>query len=181
MPRCPHACPILSLTLKCCCFGITWWGDRLFFFGVNLTSREERRRSSTHSSGMYLEKVSGQNSRFQNPKQIDTILFPNQLGYGIKGGAEAAIHSTRQYLSALSPNSALIKLDFQNTFNSIRRDKPSMQSWIQLLTLLPLSIQHILLPPYLFGVQTKSSNQRKGSNRVIPWVPCCFAQQSTAC
>ena len=36
---------------------------------------------------------------------------------------EAAVHATRTYLSYMQLNQAVIKVDFKNTFNSIRRDK----------------------------------------------------------
>ena len=39
------------------------------------------------------------------------------------GGVEAAVHSARLYLHSLNPHQALLKLDFKNAFNSIRRDK----------------------------------------------------------
>ena len=51
------------------------------------------------------------------------LLTPRQLGYGISGGAEAAVHATRLYLNQLQPDHALIKLDFRNAFNPVRRDK----------------------------------------------------------
>ena len=51
------------------------------------------------------------------------LLAPRQLGYGVKNGAEAAVHAARLYFSNLNPNTAILKLDFQNAFNSIRRDK----------------------------------------------------------
>ena len=54
---------------------------------------------------------------------MGTLLAPRQLGYGIKGGCEAAVHSVKLYLDTLNPNQALLKLDFRNAFNSIRRDK----------------------------------------------------------
>ena len=46
-----------------------------------------------------------------------------QLGYTTHLGAEAAIHSTRMYLGELPPDYAMVKLDFKNALNSIRRDK----------------------------------------------------------
>lgn len=48
------------------------------------------------------------------------LLSPRQLGYGVRGGAEAA---ARLYLHDLDPTKAVLKLDFKNAFNSIRRDK----------------------------------------------------------
>ena len=47
------------------------------------------------------------------------LLMPRQLGYGVQLGAEAA----RLYLSKLTANKALLKLDFTNAFNTVRRDK----------------------------------------------------------
>ena len=52
-----------------------------------------------------------------------TLLAPHQLVYGVKGGAEAAIHSARLFLRNLKPDQALLKLDFKNAFNSVCRDK----------------------------------------------------------
>ena len=47
-------------------------------------------------------------------------LAPRQLGVGVKGGAEAAAHSARKFLSFPSADSVLIKIDFKNAFNTIR-------------------------------------------------------------
>ena len=59
-------------------------------------------------------------------KEEDTVgsvlLAPQQLGYGVKGGAEAAVHAARKYLSNMDPEHAMVKLDFRNAFNSICRD-----------------------------------------------------------
>ena len=51
------------------------------------------------------------------------FLAPQQLGFGISSGVEAAVHATRIYLHNLPSNKALIKVDFENAFNSVRRDK----------------------------------------------------------
>ena len=50
------------------------------------------------------------------------LLAPRQLGYGVKGGAEAAVHAARLYLKELQ-HQCVIKLDFRNAFNTLRRDK----------------------------------------------------------
>ena len=46
----------------------------------------------------------------------------DKLELGVAGGAEASIHSTRRYISPLPSDHAFIKLDFANTFNTLRRD-----------------------------------------------------------
>ena len=54
--------------------------------------------------------------------EMGALLAPRQLGYGVKGGCEAAVHSARLYLDNLLEDHAILKLDFKNTFNSVRRD-----------------------------------------------------------
>ena len=49
-------------------------------------------------------------------------LRPAQLGFGTVGGCEAAVHATRHFTSLLSGDNAVVKIDMQNAFNSIRRD-----------------------------------------------------------
>ena len=49
-------------------------------------------------------------------------LQPQQLGTGVSGGAEAAVHATRRFVQNLPVDHVLVKLDFSNAFNSIRRD-----------------------------------------------------------
>ena len=61
-------------------------------------------------------------------KDIATLLEPHHghqlaIGYGVKGGAEAAVHSARLFLHNLKLDQALLKLNFKNAFNSVRRDK----------------------------------------------------------
>ena len=53
-------------------------------------------------------------------KRRSEELQPIQVGD--TGGAEAAVHATRRLLSNLSDNHVFVKLDFSNTFNSVRRD-----------------------------------------------------------
>ena len=54
---------------------------------------------------------------------MTTILAPRQLGFGVKGGAEAAVHAARSYLNHLDSDSAMVKLNFRNAFNTVRRDR----------------------------------------------------------
>ena len=52
-----------------------------------------------------------------------TSCAPLQLDYGTPLGAEAAVHAARRFLHNLQPDHLILKLDFKNAFNSIRRDK----------------------------------------------------------
>src|SRR6218665_2159218 len=50
-----------------------------------------------------------------------SFLSPKQLGVGVPGGCEAAIHATRRFLGSMNPDSILVKLDLSNAFNSLHR------------------------------------------------------------
>jgi len=50
------------------------------------------------------------------------VLQPQQLGVGVSGGAEAAVHGARRLVSNLPAGHVVVKLDFCNAFNCVRRD-----------------------------------------------------------
>ena len=50
-------------------------------------------------------------------------LSPLQVGCGVPLGCEAAAHAARIYLKNIPSDHILMKFDFQNAFNSLRRDK----------------------------------------------------------
>ena len=56
-------------------------------------------------------------------QEMGAFLAPLQLGYGTPMGAEAAVHAARAYLHNLQPGQMILKVDFCNAFNCIRRDK----------------------------------------------------------
>ena len=49
-------------------------------------------------------------------------LEPRQVGVGVRGGAEAAVHATRRFLSNMPLDHVIAKFDFSNAFNTLRRD-----------------------------------------------------------
>ena len=97
---------------------------RPLFFGANLTALTKKdggvrpiavgctlRRLAAKTAGRYIMDAMG------------LLLAPRQLGYGTALGCEAAVHASRLYLSNLQPGQVILKLDFENAFNCIRRDK----------------------------------------------------------
>ena len=50
------------------------------------------------------------------------VLQPKQVGVGVAGEAKAAVNAMRRYVEVLPAGHAVVKLDFSNAFNSIRRD-----------------------------------------------------------
>jgi hypothetical protein len=53
---------------------------------------------------------------------MSTLFSPTQLGFGVPGGIEAAVHAGQKVLQNLPLDEALVKLDFSNAFNSLHRD-----------------------------------------------------------
>ena len=51
-----------------------------------------------------------------------SLLSPRQLGFGIPNGAETAVHAARRFVDYMEQGQLLIKVDFQNAFNTLRRD-----------------------------------------------------------
>ena len=54
--------------------------------------------------------------------RLTAHFAPLQLGIGVPGGCEAAVHATRRFASSMGPDQVLVKLDFANAFNTLRRD-----------------------------------------------------------
>ncbi|XP_065318826.1 uncharacterized protein LOC135926824 [Gordionus sp. m RMFG-2023] len=50
------------------------------------------------------------------------ILSPYQLGVGIPGGCEAAVHLTRIHIENNPKNESLVKIDFSNAYNTLSRN-----------------------------------------------------------
>ena len=97
---------------------------RPFFFGANLTALQKKQGGVRPIAvGCTLRRLSAKVAGAKVAEEMGELLAPQQLGYGVKKGVEAAVHATRLYLRTLGPRKAILKLDFRNAFNSIRRDK----------------------------------------------------------
>ena len=83
---------------------------------------------------------------------MSSLLGPRQLGFGIKGGAEAAVHAARQYLHSHAASKARLS----NAFNSIRCDKRLLAVKKLLPELYPWCTQRTPLHCLYFG-ETRSS------------------------
>ena len=97
---------------------------RPFFFGANLTALLKkgggiRPIAVSCTLRRLVAKVAG----IKVKKELTSLLVPQQLGFGTKGGAEAAVHAARMYAGDIDEHHYIVKLDFKNAFNSLRRDK----------------------------------------------------------
>ena len=53
---------------------------------------------------------------------MSSRFLPVQIGFGIPRATESAAHAARAYVAGLQPGQGLLKLDFKNTFNMVRRE-----------------------------------------------------------
>ena len=72
--------------------------------------------------GYYWRRLAAKCANSIALKYLGNYFSPIQLGVGVKGGCEAAIHATRRFCSSMPSDHILVKLDFQNAFNSIHRE-----------------------------------------------------------
>ena len=97
---------------------------RPFFFGASLVALEKKSGGVRPIAvGCTLRRLVGKLAGNMVMEDMARLLSPRQLGYGIRGGAEAAVHAARKFLQDLPADHALVKLDFCNAFNSVRRDR----------------------------------------------------------
>jgi hypothetical protein len=73
--------------------------------------------------GLTLRRLTSKLVNSYASDKLATSLAPIQLGVGVRGGVEAAVHAARIYVNHLDDDSLIVKLDFRNAFNTIRRDR----------------------------------------------------------
>ena len=94
-----------------------------FFFGASLMALTKREGGIRPIAvGCTLRRLAAKVAGFRVRDNMAALLAPCQLGYGVRGGAEAAVHAARLYMQDLQ-HRCVLKLDFRNAFNTLRRDK----------------------------------------------------------
>ena len=118
--------PLISALIAFCTLvleGRTPEEVRPFFFGASLVALQKKSGGVRPIAvGCTLRRLVAKVAGFMVVEDMAALLAPRQLGYGVKGGAEAAVHAARKFLSNMDPDCAFVKLDFRNAFNCIRRD-----------------------------------------------------------
>ena len=93
------------------------------FFGASLHAlRKKDGGLRPIAIGLALRRLASKMANKWASSCLLSKLAPRQLGVGVRGGAEAIVHAARAFVASSSPYHALVKLDFQNAFNAIRRD-----------------------------------------------------------
>lgn len=108
-----------------------------------------------------------------------SFLFPRQLGFATKGGAEIAVHATRTYLAG-NERVAMLKVDFKNAFNSHRRDTMLKLVHEHFPEIYPMVSQTYLQPtPITFGDAVIQSQTGCQQGDVLSPLLFCLVVHST--
>ena len=124
---------------------------RPFFFGASLVAlRKKQGGVRPIAVGCTLRRLVAKVAGKLMSSEMADLLSPRQLGYGIRGGAEAAVHAARCYLSSMPSDQGLVKLDFKNAFNSTRRDRMLEATLSFAPDIFPLVYSAYSAPSHLF-------------------------------
>ena len=94
------------------------------FFGATLIALQKKEGGVRPIAvGLSLRRLVAKCAGLHVMRTVGAGLAPLQLGCGVSLGCEAAAHAARLYLQNMPPSHLLLKLDFKNAFNSLRRDK----------------------------------------------------------
>ena len=76
----------------------------------------------TFAVGDTLRRVAGKCAASIASSKFKSYFAPLQVGFGTRGGAEAAVHAVRAFIKSANENDVLLKLDFSNAFNHVKTD-----------------------------------------------------------
>ena len=96
------------------------------FYGARLIalSKSEGDGLRPIAMGLTLRRLAGKIMMKKLRPDCRQLLSPQQLGVGVTRGAEIAVHALRRYVrSNDNMDKVVLKLDLENSFNSMRRDK----------------------------------------------------------
>lgn len=92
-------------------------------FGGNLIALEKKSGGIRPIAvGYTLRRIAAKCANSYATSQLTDYFNPIQMGVGVPGGCEAAVHATRRYIDAMPHGHVVAKIDFSNAFNSLRRD-----------------------------------------------------------
>ena len=106
--------------------------------------------------------------------ELGASLTPIQLGFGCRGGCEAAVHAARTFHSQLSPDEVIVKLDIKNAFNSLQRHQMLEAIRSRIPTMYQLLRSSYLRPTPLFFQDIEISSE-SGIQQGDPAGPAIFS------
>ena len=122
-----------------------------YFFGANLLGLNKADGGIRPIAiGCTLRRLSSKCVGASVSEEMESQLFPLQLGFGTRMGAEGAVHAARSFLMDMASDHLLLKVDFQNAFNSIRRDVILEKTLSKAPQVYPLAYSAYRHPSFLF-------------------------------
>ena len=93
------------------------------FYGASLLAFDKKKIDVRPIAvGITWRRVAGKIVCYHVRDELSKVLAPIQIGFGVKGGAEALIHAVRCFATAGHEKAmAIIKFDFKNAFNVLFR------------------------------------------------------------
>ena len=96
---------------------------RPVIFGANLTALSKKCGGIRPIAvGDVFRRTAAKCALRQVEAQVARITSPVQLGCGVQGGIDTGIHTARFVTEGATADQVMLKVDFANAFNSIRRD-----------------------------------------------------------
>ena len=147
---------------------------RPFFFGANLIGLNKVDGGVRPIAiGCTLRRLAAKCVCAEVKDELGSLLSPKQLGFGTPLGAEAIVHAARFFLSGMDEGKLMVKLDFQNAFNCIRRDLMLQRTLEKAPTVFPLAFTSYSQPSLLF-FGNYSINSCEGVQQGDPLGPLLF-------
>ena len=123
--------------------------------------------------GLTLRRLSSKCANSFGVERLRSSFSPRQLGVGIPGGCDTAVHCARRFLQSMPAGHVMVKLDFANAFNSLHRRDMLLALRDSLPELYPYSYSAYAYPSLLFyGPYTLLSNE--GPQQGDPIGPLLF-------
>ena len=101
---------------------------------------------------------------------MSSYLSPIQLGVGVPGGAEAALHCLRRYVNTMADDEIIVKLDFANAFNTLRR-YTLMKSIAKLIPEIYCFVHATYCGEPILQFMNRKIHSLKGPQQGIHWLP----------
>ena len=92
-------------------------------FGDNLTALVKKSDSIRPIAvGYTWRRLAAKCANSYAMSRLGDYFAPIQLGVGVSGSCESAVHATRRVMESMPNEFVIAKLDFTNAFNNLRRD-----------------------------------------------------------